>query len=672
MASLHNWSVEDLNKNQDLLNEIFLDVASTSEDLKRVVDEITEQIPIIDKYYKPTSDISKENFPNFYDFLITKPSIGKIIDFVINNADKSTTDKFNFNFIDFIEILIYLLFTIAFPKNKTQPFNVKTKWVDNKKNEKKCVKTTVGFSFGGGGHAAQAISAGLLSGLNARNLLNDRAIDYLIYVSGSAWTGGPLGYQRFGVDGREISAASLDSLLLPYIAPENLKITDLLVKKPKNYIINNASDTIYVLRLLNNFLKNLLDPDVPFQFVLSNTFAMPSLEQFNLYSTKSILQKDRQELYETFTVLKNEEIRKKIDSVYLLRPDFPDTYTTIMGSWPQVSGNGEYNYFNLNMNSNSYGAIARDAYVENPKDANEKIHIGERISNYAFGSKLIEVIDSKEKIILSEVNGVQSLASLNQMVGLASCAFAPFFNFSNNSTLNLLNTRYNINSEITNPNQKAFLSDGGQYDNSGILSLVALRTQHIFAVISAGERILPAEGKYPKQLTDPFALSKGSEKRNLSAVLNPNDFDATVAGILASESGVFTKKYSTLESEINGSVIPSYEVSITWIYIDISTWQSNIKNPVLKRLVDFIPSFPFNNSIFQRINLLPVTANAYNYYMAYIAYNYLAPILSSIDRSNICPIPPPCPPCPPTPPRPDCEPSKSLLRKKCKCKCTKN
>lgn len=445
------------------------------------------------------------------------------------------------------------------------------------------------------------------------------------------------------------SNSDLNNLFTKYVPPENLTAVDLIQKKDKRRLIHNASNTLYGVTLLKNFLKNLLDPDVPYKFVLSNTFAQDPLDQYNLFSRESILQNNISQISDAFS--KNKDLENKVDSFYLLRQDFPDTFCTTMGSFSNVPGQKKYEYFQLNMNSESYGALA-DRYKISADVAGktQNLVIGQRIQNYAFGSNFVRKsgrYTEKSKRIVVSVDGPQYLASLNQMVGLASCAFATAFNFNDNKLLNILNTEYVLNSQVTtesksifNNNQdKCFTSDGGQYDNSGQLSLFQLRCKHIFSIISAGEVIVydpenPENNRFPKQLKDPFALSTGTERRNISPVLDPEEFIPTVQGILLSPIGVFTKSYKTLESKVNGSVLPSYKVNITWIYLNIDVWRSKLK-PSVRALVDRVPNFPFNPSIKQRVNLLPLTANAYNYSMSFITFEYISEIIKSLRDNRI-------------------------------------
>ncbi len=376
-----------------------------------LMSSIEALLPELEKNYFPPAEISPDDYPKYYDFLKTQPELLDIINF----AEKEFVEQKS-PLSDILEILFYILVSIVFQK-KNDPFTIQTKWTTNQELREKCVKKTVGIGFCGGSQAAQAIATGILSGLNARGLLSKIYIDYLFFVSGATWSGCPLAYEKYALDGSKISNTTLDSLLLPYIPPEQLRITDLLFQKPSNFLISSASNTFFILTFLRNFLLNLLDPEVPFELVLSNAFAQGPLEQFNLYSTKSILQKNKQQIDEVLN--NNPIIKEKIDSYFLLRDNFPETYTSIAGVYPPKPANDQYTFFQLTMNSESYGTIANDAIITDPLDTDDELRIGQRIENYGFGSQFKSVIDADKKIIECEVKSPALLASLNQMVGMA-------------------------------------------------------------------------------------------------------------------------------------------------------------------------------------------------------------------------------------------------------------
>jgi hypothetical protein len=620
-----NWTETDIQNNEEyFIGHMKNQGEKNIEDVKSKISQFSE---IYNENFVPFP-VTPSEFPTFYTFLSTNPTLEQIIEFIQTSPEV--------NFENIIEIFIYINKSVLIQRRNGVPLIIDTKWVENESIVEKCYDERIGFCFGGGGQAAQAIATGLITGLYDAGVLSKDYIDYMCFVSGSVWCGVPLSFEKYSTTGQKVSDNFLDTLLTTYIPPENLKIDDLLFQKDEKKIINNAGQFIlFTLKLLLYFLQNLFDPEVPLKFVLSNTFGQGQLEQFGLYSTKSILQKTQADVDRVFGV--NPVIKENIDSYFLLRPNFPEVITTINGAYPNISGNGSYNFFQLNMNSLSYGAIANDATVSDPNDGSNTIHIGQRIENFAFGNEVVNTLAYPN--IQCEVPSASYLASINQMTGLAADAFALPVNSSANPFINFLKSEYIVNSYLNVSNQKAFLSDGGQYDNSGDLSLLSNKiATRIFSVISAGEVIDKVNGIYPKQLTDPFALTTGTAKRNLEAVLNPADFDSTVDGILSSPDGVFTKTYTTLSSVINGS--EPYEVTITWIYINIEQWYNRLSNNV-KLFVNFIPSFPFNGSIINRVNLLPATANAYNYFFAYIGKEVIAPLLN--ERINKC-IEPPKPP----------------------------
>ena len=311
----------------------------------------------------------------------------------------------------------------------------------------------------------------------------------------------------------------------------------------------------------------------------------------------------------------NPIIENNIDSYLLPRPNFHKTISSIMGIYPaSLEKSISYNYFQIEFSPETYGVLAKKAVVSNPNNNKDNINIGGTITNYAFGSSFI-------KEILTRVKSKYFLGSINQMCGIVSLAVGGAI--LQIPVLNLLTYWQELNSEVSRPGHTILLADGGQYDDGGTTVLLSKKIKNFFILISAGEILNPSEGKYPKELTDPFGKNSSKQQRNSEPVLYPNEFELTALSIYESPTGIYTKKYLTLEAPING---------VTLYKVNINLWIKEL-NPIPKEivpLIPLIPNFPYN--IIQSTSLLPIQANCYLYSMQYITANYIGPLVRRIKR----------------------------------------
>lgn len=174
---------EKKTKCKEMESQIDTDISQRRQNLKQAVNEIYSLKSRLDPFLQSSN-------------------IG-FINSVFQNAvsDIQTPD---FDLDQLLDVFAAILNSSFVPKNKKSPFLLETKWIDNKDIQSKSTKDTIGFAFGGGGQTAQAIAIGLLTGLHAKGVLNSKFIDYLVFVSGSCWAGGPLAYLRYDIESQKI------------------------------------------------------------------------------------------------------------------------------------------------------------------------------------------------------------------------------------------------------------------------------------------------------------------------------------------------------------------------------------------------------------------------------------------------------------------------------------
>jgi hypothetical protein len=527
----------------------------------------------------------------------------------------------------FVTVIQEILNNVVLRKNPNVPIQIKANWYDNIPEQN---PNSLGICILGGGEAAQVWSVAVYNILFNLGMLDKKFVDAIVNISGAAW-GGPIScYERYSVDGQNQTPFQLFELFTKYLEPEEITLNDLLYAKSKKELINNASNPLRPLSLGISFLETIFDPNVPNDLVISDGYSKNCLEQFGMYSTKSIMVKDKKDLQNV-----DPKIFELIDTIYVLRENFPECICMTGSYVPVVSGlqSSEYTYFPLAMTSETDGVVTKHAVVSG--DNFDSFEIGGAISNYASGGQLLENYGNKN--ILVEMKSVYHMMSLNQMIGNASSAGINEFN--NVPILNIFSHKILLNSEKTVPNQLTFTYDIGiNYDLAGISYLLSKKYKHIICYVTCGEQLIVFDNNandprnvVPFVLLDIFARTDiDSGIYNKSPMLRLEDYDETILGIYNSPNGIFRKKYITPLSEING--IEPYEVEITFVYLKVNEWLNKL-DPVCKFFLTLgIPRWPFTNNIFERVTIFPIQANAYLYYLGYQFKEFLADYIKKIRQ----------------------------------------
>jgi hypothetical protein len=532
------------------------------------------------------------------------------------------------------EILILLYNTLIkrIRKEPNIPIQVKAKWYENVDDD---TRNSLGIAVLGGGEASQCWSIALYNALFNFGMLNKKYVDTIGNISGACWGGPTACYDKYLPDGTKVTPNTLESLFTPYLEPEQITLNDLLLKKSSKQLISNGSDPLKPLAILIAFIRNFIDPSVPWDLVYPDSYSLQCQEQFNMYSTKSILLKNMAE----FRRLQQEEpeLLEKLEFVYVLRNNFPECVCMTGGYVPGTYGytNDQYTYFPVAMTSETDGVVAKRAILSGHNF--ETFEIGGSITNYASGGYLTSLDKPESKEIIVEMKSVYHLMSLNQMVGNGSAAGIDFFN--NNAQYNILAHRLFLNSEKTVPNIIYNTYDLGiNYDLSGISYFLSKKTKHIIVYVTCGEKmnVINQDPQNPNNyipyvLLDIFSKTNiDPEIQNKEPMLQLKDYDETVLGIFNSPTGVFVKKYITPSSAING--IEPYEVEIMWVYPRPQEWLEKL-NPIVRFFLTFgVPKWPFTASFVERVMIFPIQANAYLYYLNYQFKNHIADYIKKVKE----------------------------------------
>lgn len=532
--------------------------------------------------------------------------------------------KFDF---DKLQKLIFRIATLVaknVQKNEFVPIEIKAKWSDNVNYQN---TNSVGISVLGGGVAAQCFGIAIISSLHELGLFDKKYVQAISHASGACW-GSPIAfYDRYNVKGDLIQFSDINKLITQYIEPEKIKYNDLIFKKSDDQLLSTASNPIVLFTIFVDFIRNIYDPNVPLDLVISNAFSQNALEKFNMYSTESILINSKQQY---INILENDpDLIKNIKDVFIKKENLPEAFCMTGGYVPGTSGftETEYTYFPMAMDSNTDGVLAKEAILQGNNF--ESFEIGGGITNYASGGKLLKVFDEKEKEILVQMKSKYHLMSINQYIGNATAAVQNYFN--NNSFAEIFAHRILLNSEKTVPNVLYNSYDEAyNYDLAGISTLLSRKIKNIVCFVSCGQ-VLNVIDNDPNNLNNsiPYTLLDIFAKFEFDPIkvqikqplLKKEDYERTVLGIWNSKNGIYRDKYITPDSPING--IESYEVDIMWVYLNVTEWLEKL-DPVSKFILQMgKPTWPYTKNIYERSTLFPLEANAYFYWVSYMMHNYV-------------------------------------------------
>jgi hypothetical protein len=554
----------------------------------------------------------------------TQTNIFEIDDILTSANEIFKNNKFdNKSLTELIEKIIK---NVVIKKNPEIPIQVKAKFINNQEFQ---TSNSVGIALLGGGEAAQVWSVAVYSMLFNLGILDNKYIDSISNVSGACW-GGPVAcYDKFDNKLNKLPIYSQRELFTEYLEPQNIIYTDLINKKPFYQLLNNASNPLKILTFINNFIKNIFDPNVPYNLVVSNSFSQDTLEQFNMFSTKSLVLNTVEDYYQLDPAL-----IEKVSEIYILKENMPDIGCMTAGYVPVKTGLAfdDYTFFPMAMNSKTAGVIANQAIISG--NAFDSFEIGGTITNYACGG-IIKSTDEKKNAII-ELSSVYQLMSINQMVGNSSSAVLQVFN--NIEIFDIFAHTLYLSSEKTNPSQEIFNNDlAVNYDESGITYLLSQKTKHIICYISCGDKIIINDNdpyhpnnKIPKSILDIFSITQYDLVVNLKPELNRDDYPDTILGISNSPNGIYRRKYITVANDIDG--IEEYEVEITWVYFNVTEWKS-LLNPISKFFLDLgAPNWPYLNNIIEKTSLFPLQSNAYFYYISWQFLTFIYPYILSIKK----------------------------------------
>ena len=355
---------------------------------------------------------------------------------------------------------------------------VPAKWYNNYFPEENFItqpklgKKKIGLAFSGGGTRAACTTWGFLQALNdykinGKSLLHIDNISYISANSGSTWVLLPLLYQPI-----EGTPFKIDDILGPYVSESDLSKLDYKTDIDSNQFGHNAIKSFFDLEFENNW----------WSYSVGNSFFKPyGLYDGNITPTNGIV---------GYNASSIQSIVTSLGSNYkgvVLRPNMPIPIAvasliinkdTVVGidSTPISSG--------FLRQSNTSGDINK---------------LGGRVDSYAFNTFLtkIETIDPNTQDILVDfrnttdiygishskdtwdpacMSGISSMASGMELIELNLPNSFPFLgSFDTNVK--------DVNS--LNPNNQQFkIIDGYLWDDTGVVSLVARKTQKIASIIS--------------------------------------------------------------------------------------------------------------------------------------------------------------------------------------------
>ena len=556
-------------------------------------------------------------------------------------------------------LILSLILTIYFLNknyNKNSPSSnipplittiVPAKWYNNYFPEENFItqpklgKKKIGLAFSGGGTRAACTTWGFLQALNVykineKSLLHIDNISYISANSGSTWIVLPLLYQPI-----EGTPFTIDDILGPYIS-------DISKLDYKNHIDrkqfgNNAVNSFFDLEFENNW----------WSYSVGQSFFKPyGLYNGNATATNGIVGYDASSIQSIVTSLGNNY------KGVILRPNMPIPIAvqsliinkdTVVGidSTPISSG--------FLTNSNASGDINK---------------LGGRVDSYAFNTFLtkIETTDPNTQNILVDfrktkdnfgnfhtkdtwdpvcMSGTSSMASGMELIELNLPNSFPFLGSFDTNVKDVNNL---------NPNNQQFkIIDGYLWDDTGVVSLVARKTEKIASIISCSLEditidIYPdqsytylfiVDGQYVNNIGKFVSFDSTKTKVNLSInnnnstidvsieivnvklfsigqiyklfglgsnkytqIFNGDDYYKTQLGLLTNyaTTGIFyyRDKYTTLINE--NFNITSYEVDVLWyclspcanFYSQLSLSNRNYISDIYKN-TNVCTIFPFYN-----------------------------------------------------------------------------
>lgn len=482
----------------------------------------------------------------------------------------------------------------------------------------------LGLAVGGGGSRAMVCVWGFYSSLYFNDVLNIDYISYASASSGGVWATNGLFYENK-------DNINLNKLLFQ----DNYDPLDLTVDKLTNNLdtteLGYGATTIGFTNVLTSIFRSAYPSRLWIEAIGKNMF-----DNLNLNITNSVTCYSEDDL--PLEILTRKDI-----SITKVRDNFP-----IPISGYQVVPN--INYTDVKVNSQYMDAdpVSTGFFVSNKKFINNQSY-GSRVSTYAFNSVSSDIPNSNNDIVPIKAT-ISDLWNLTLQAGAASMApgivclstyigkplkvMVPYANFPMKEL----------------QNKWLYITDGGGFDNSGILSLLRRGITRI-VYINPTSFLVCKDTNLGNLFGIPSNVVFVDPKQ--TQVFRKEEFDHVCKAISEQRSGRISSNYgdpvilyktTTIANEYLN--IPSMNVEILIIENEKSEYWYNNLPAETKKFIDSLSSknagvFPLYNTAkpdtngWQLIGLSSQQSRSLAYMHAYMTTKYAVPFIKGFSNPDL-------------------------------------
>jgi hypothetical protein len=490
--------------------------------------------------------------------------------------------------------------------------------------------------FSGGGVMAMTHCIGFIRGFLASGYLSKAKL--ISAASGSCWAIIP-GFLVSTT--HEQNNISLDKLFGTYISPEEETIGNLKTPFPETSLAYMSTNPGNLARFMRLSVDNLKITDIPRNMIMADAFAQLVLRHLNMYCHTSLVQSDKESLDNI--VNDNPELAENIENTFVTRDNLPPFTVSMTGYFPPICGMvdknhewpGKYQAFPMEYTADRAGFLCSCVHL---KHENERMSIGNQISNYAWNS---ESQKSRHGTVNCTQDMTYNITGIHQMVSVTSFVFGSSF-IQHCLDADLVPSQ-KCSTNISD-NQKIWAADGGAWDNSAMTAALARKMPHL-VVFCLDSALNVDKDQYPLSLAQPFGMKMdGTPDPKRTPLLDPKEFKSTAENIEKSQydkyamdhqyewhPAIYTQTYHCYDVDVAGII--AYEPKITWV-VPRRTYQYQCKlRPDVYKLVENIahyPAFTTQSNLTSLYDLTPIQAQSVVSMDSWIAKEILSPMLESM------------------------------------------